>query len=694
MGNIRILKQPCDRSALVLYGSETGNSEDVAYQLSNILERLHFTTRVSEMNFIHINDLLKFSIVLLTVSTTGQGEFPKNAQIFWKSLLRKSLSKDYLNHVLFTTFGLGDSSYAQFNYSARKLHKRLLQLGAIEIFPAGEADDRHPEGIDGTYLTWSHQLREHLLKTLPLPKGLSPISLDVLLSPKHHLEIDHELLLVNSLVQKFQSHEVESIPDSTIKTGTDLKSSDIQSKRIIEVGKSSKPRLETHDHVAYKDLNEAHIGIDYPSGNEHIHLPNGYRASLKSNIRMTPDAHFQDVRELTFTIKNSISYEPGDSIIIYPKNKLDAVERLIDMMDWQTVADIPLKFQPDHPSYHGDEWLITAVPRLYPIPHSTLRQLLINNMDINSIPKRRFFEVIAHYTENSTHRERLLEFANPLFTDEFYDYTTRPRRSILEVLEDFSSVRLPWQHITSIFPVIHGRAYSIASGGIQKDEVTKSSKFTTITILIAVVKYKTILRKIRQGLCSRYLASLEVGTTIEIEIHKSKSFYKLARTDPQFPLILIGPGTGIAPCRSLILERRDFQSNLDGSEKEFHVGNHYLFFGGRNRRADFFYEEDWKKESMKTVVFTAFSRDQREKIYVQDIIAQQNELICNLILKHGAIIYVCGSSGNMPKAVKEAFISALISYHLSSNKAPISRDIALQKLDEMVKTGRYVQETW
>ncbi|POS83671.1 hypothetical protein EPUL_005416, partial [Erysiphe pulchra] len=697
MGNSRIVEQPCNRNALVLYGSETGNSEDVAYQLGNMLERIHFTTRVSEMNFIHTNDLVKFSIVILTVSTTGQGEFPKNAQNFWKSLLKKSLSKDYLNHVLFTTFGLGDSSYAQFNYSARKLHKRLLQLGAIEIFPAGEADDRHPEGIDGTYLSWSHQLREHLLKTLPLPNGLSPIPLDVLLSPKHHLEIDHEILQINSLVQKFHSHGVKIIPENTSNIGTDLESSDIQSKGIIQVGKSSNPILESQDHVSYEDLNEAHMGVDVPLGNEHIHLPNGYRASLKSNIRMTPDSHFQDVRELVFTIKDGISYGPGDSIIIYPKNNPDDVERLIDMMKWQSVADMPLKFQPNHSSYHGDEWLISAVPHLYPILNSTLRQLLINNMDINSIPNRRFFEVIAHYTEDSTHRERLLEFANPLFTDEFYDYTTRPRRSILEVLEDFSSVRLPWQYITSIFPVIRGRAYSIASGGALKEDDTKSSKSTTITILIAVVKYKTILRRIRQGLCTRYLASLKVGTTIEIEIHKSKSFYKLARMDPQLPLILIGPGTGIAPCRSLILERKDLQFNLNGSKKGSDVGNHYLFFGGRNRRADFFYEEDWKRESMKTIVFTAFSRDQREKIYVQDIIAQQNELIGNLILQHGAIIYVCGSSGNMPKAVKEAFISALINCnhnHFVLNKATITREIALQKLDEMVRTGRYVQETW
>ncbi|KAI6247973.1 NADPH-dependent diflavin oxidoreductase 1 [Erysiphe necator] len=696
MDSSSICENQYDRSALVLYGSETGNSEDVAYSLGNMLERLHFTTRISEMNCIEINDLIKYSLVILTVSTTGQGEFPRNARKFWKSLLRKSLPKDCLNGMKFTSFGLGDSSYSQFNYSARKLHKRLLQLGAKELFPAGEADERHPEGNDGTFLSWSHELREHLLILFGLPIGFSPIPLEVLLPPKHYLVIDHELIQKRSLTKNFDLNEDHSNLICSLNIGADTEPSINGFKKSFEAEKSGIQKIKSQDCILDRNLEEANAGAHNSELNKHIHLPNGYRASLKSNVRMTPEDHFQDVRELIFTIEDSIPYEPGDSIIIYPKNNPDAVGRLINIMGWQTIADKPLNFHPDHPSYCGDEWLSIAVPHLHPVSHSTLRQLLINNLDITAIPKRQFFEVIAHYTENPTHKERLLELANPIFTDDFYDYTTRPRRSILEVLEDFSSVQLPWQYATSIFPVIRGRAYSIASAGTQED-VTKSSKFTHVTILIAVVKYKTILRKIRQGLCSQYLASLELGTTIEIEIYRSKSFYNHARIHPQTPLILVCAGTGIAPCRSLILTRKNLQFHFNLLKRDINIGNHHLFFGGRNRKADFFYEDDWKKKIMRTTVYPAFSRDQREKIYVQDTILEESELVRNLILHHGAIIYVCGSSGSMPKAVKEAFISVLLSWNLNSSvlkESPMTRELAQKRIDEMIRTGRYVQETW
>lgn len=115
--------------------------------------------------------LLQYSLVIFVISTTGQGDLPKNAREFWKSLLRKRLAPNCLSQVRFTTFGLGDSSYFQcvplsslcttvlpvvvtdidqyphrYNWAARKLHKRLEQLGAIEFLPRGEADERHEDG--------------------------------------------------------------------------------------------------------------------------------------------------------------------------------------------------------------------------------------------------------------------------------------------------------------------------------------------------------------------------------------------------------------------------------------------------------------------------------------------------------------------------------------------------------------------
>lgn len=462
------------------------------------------------------------------------------------------------------------------------------------------------------------------------------------------------------------------------------------------------PRPETLAHWKCEQSREDHIINDLLTDekilpvNEHIPLPNGYNVTLRANICMTPNDHFQDVRELVFTCNDKISYEPGDSIVIYPKNFSEDVDRLINLMNWKMVADRNLKFKSEHPDYYGDKWLVSAAPHLYPIPHSTLRQLLTHNLDITSIPKRRFFEVIAHYTENAMHKERLLEFANPLLTDELYDYTSRPRRGILEVLEDFPSVQLPWRYITSIIPMIRGRAYSIASGGAERFVSTKSGIVTKVKILVAIVKYRTILRKIRRGLCSRYLESLNEKAKIQVQFQKSQSFFKLARTAPHLPLILVAPGTGIAPCRSLILQRKESNFGAERLAKAIDIGVHYLFYGGRNYRADFFYEQDWIAENMQTIVFPAFSRDQKEKVYVQDMIRREAKLVASLILKQEAIIYVCGSSGRMPKEVRDSFISVLMSRDLDVllPGVPFTKETAAQKLEEMVRAGHYVQETW
>ena len=116
------------RSALILYGSETGNAYDIAEELGSITERLHFQTQVSKLDAVepvgrtwvvskdHQSNgrqlsLSEYSIVIVAISTIGQGNLPVNARQFWKSLLRRKLPPDYLKDVQFTTFGLGDSSY-------------------------------------------------------------------------------------------------------------------------------------------------------------------------------------------------------------------------------------------------------------------------------------------------------------------------------------------------------------------------------------------------------------------------------------------------------------------------------------------------------------------------------------------------------------------------------------------------------
>ncbi|KAI8633431.1 riboflavin synthase domain-like protein [Xylariaceae sp. FL1651] len=719
------------RKMLILYGSETGNSEDAAGDIERMARRLHFQTLLEEMNETELGNLLQYTLVIFVVSTTGQGDLPKNARGFWKSLLRKRLPPNCLRSVNFTTFGLGDSSYFQYNWAARKLHKRLGQLGAVEFVPRGEADERHEDGIDGTFLPWCRTLQTYLEKEYPLPPGLSPIPPDVQLAPKFTIELaeatpamdhvdeampDYDAARAGGASQIGNTDEAGSAAEPQIiatrsKTVAELRAEfdiDNQGRQLDREAAlfshvdDSPHRLTVlkYEHEIEDRMNYYHIGARlsegsakaWPGGIDILDRPNVLRdaptkyslddsaknpdvcppASLlpipdawygvvDDNIRLTPYAHWQDVRHLIIRLfpkeddegnLESLIYEPGDVAVIYPKNFLQDVQALIDLMDWGEVADKPFIHQ-----CKSADILYNTPKNCYPLSNSTLRQLLTHNYDITCIPRRSFFEEIAHYTEDPTHKERLREFANPGLSDEFWDYTSRPRRSILEVLQDFPSVRIPYQHVPSIFPVIRGREYSIASSGLLATDPDAPGD-TLIELVVALVKYKTVLRKTRQGLCSRYIASLNPGTPISVTVQMNRI---PDVNNPRKPLIAIAPGTGIAPIRSLIFERTGRANNAGISE----VGETVLFYGGRSRNADFYFEEEWTDLGIE--VITAFSRDQPHKIYVQDRILENYVRVCELIRK-GASICLCGSSGKMPEAVRLALCDCLVKGELATDR--------------------------
>ncbi|KAI9872526.1 MAG: NAPDH-dependent diflavin reductase [Pleopsidium flavum] len=648
-----------DRTALILYGSETGNAQDVAEELGRTTERLHFLTRVSDLDSVDISLLSHYSVILITISTTGQGDLPTNAQVFWRSLLRKRLSAGYLEDVDFTTFGLGDSSYPKFNWAARKLHKRLCQLGANEIYPRGEADEQHPEGLDASFLPWSTDLRTHLLARYPLPNGQTHIADDVLLQPKWTLEMVSESA-ETALNSDDYGKETGSLADE-------------QPSSCLYQGS----------------------GPPSTSGVVSNTVPAMLTARVTKNSRLTPWTHWQDVRHLTLITSSEVSYAPGDTLTIHPKNFEEDVDHFLSLMGWTSIADKHMYFRPTLSVDGLKGYPPSPIQHSPPGPNLTLRNLLLNHLDITAIPRRSFFSLIAHFTADQMHKERLLEFTNPDYIDELYDYTTRPRRSILEVLQEFESVKIPWQLIGSVLPVLRGRRFSIASGGKHKGSETGGSRFE---LLVAIVKYRTVIKKIREGVCTRYLAALPEGSQINVLLQKGG--LNITKAEAKRPVVMVGPGTGVAPMRSLIWERlawaeqkagqcqKNGYSDANGSLSS--IGENVLFFGCRNREADCFYQAEWEElgEKMGLRVFTAFSRDQKQKVYVQDLLREQAEVVYRLLHNQSGLFYICGSSGRMPQAVRESLIGVF------QRGGRMEREAAEAYLLTMEKEGRYKQETW
>ncbi|KAL8663728.1 MAG: hypothetical protein Q9202_003674 [Teloschistes flavicans] len=640
--------QDHDRIAAVGYGSETGNAQEYAEETGRLLERLHFQVVVSNLDIFEPAYLARFNFVILVVSTTGQGDLPINARLFWKKLLRRKLSPNYLGNVTFTTFGLGDSSYPQFNWAVRKLHKRFLQLGAREICQRGEADEQHEEGQDASWVPWSATLRQCVLDQHPLERGIYPIPENVLLKPKW--------LLSSGLGVETQSADGRPYANGISVSG--------KSSLVLGNGVSE-------------------------SGIRHIHV------TLEENRRVTPPGHWQDVRHLHLSSASSVDYDPGDVLTIYPLNSNEDVENILSSMNWKDDADKPLRFEATD-KLQASEFYQSSPLTTVRQHHGflTLREMLIHRLEIRAIPRRSFFSTIAHFTNDPFQKERLLEFADPKYIDELYDYTTRPRRSILEVLQEFDTVKIPWQWAAHVFPELRGRQFSIASGGPRKQTLAKRTSFE---LLVAIVKYKTVIRRLREGVCTRYIAGLPAGTKMTVALQRGG--LHIQASEAQRPIIMIGPGTGVAPMRSLIWERYHWhQLHLGTSHKGGHdsatdsgaVGETVLFYGCRNKEADFFYHEEWEtlKKQMPLRVFTAFSRDQAAKIYVQDILREQAELVCDLLLSKRGLVYVCGSSGKMPQAVRTALTD------IFEVCGDIGHAAAEQYLQDMEKEGRYKQETW
>ncbi|KAJ3004948.1 UNVERIFIED_CONTAM: NADPH-dependent diflavin oxidoreductase 1, partial [Siphonaria sp. JEL0065] len=165
----------------ILYGSETGTAEECALGLLREGRRRMFNCSVSALDSWERFELAEDSVAVLVfvVSTTGQGDEPRNMKKFWRFLLRKSLDGLMTNRVV-AVFGLGDSSYPKFNYPAKKLNKRLLQLGATAIVPRGDGDDQHYLGVDGAFDPWCEQLWAALDERFPLSRNVDVLPKNVL----------------------------------------------------------------------------------------------------------------------------------------------------------------------------------------------------------------------------------------------------------------------------------------------------------------------------------------------------------------------------------------------------------------------------------------------------------------------------------------------------------------------------------
>jgi sulfite reductase alpha subunit-like flavoprotein len=380
-------------------------------------------------------------------------------------------------------------------------------------------------------LPWFEDLKARLSSEFPLPSGVDAIPDDVLLPPKYPIQLaemdslsDEERWKANCEKHAALSHvdnpksQREERDDEAIRrydTSADAFRGDLLgSKTNTDHGRRNPDKdniLKDHPrkynlHVTGNE-EKLHRAEDLPPP-KLIPYPQSYQAELRINRRVTPETHWQDVRMLKIRVnKSSWSNDelpalfPGDTLTIFPKNFPADVEELISLMGWKAKADMRIIWQYSQTSIdrnlknvkHGG---LRCPRNLYPPQIATMRDLLIHNIDFNAIPNRTFLRDLRRHTADEREKERLLELTSEANSQEFYDYTSRPRRTILEVLRDFPGVKIPLDYALETFPLIRGRAFSIANH--PESHASPEAEHHDIEILAAMVEYKTIIRKPRQ----------------------------------------------------------------------------------------------------------------------------------------------------------------------------------------------------
>lgn len=525
------------------------------------------------------------------------------------------------------------------------LHSRLLQLGATAFCPRGEGNEQHPEGYNAGLRAWTPSLSQALVDQYPLTDGETILAEDAFIEPEWQL--------------------VRSVNDQGECTAPSPASREVPDASLVPT--------------------------------EHTHI-----ATVRGNPRITPPEHDQDVRLLDLIVPGHHHYQPGAVAVVYPKNFPADVQLFIGLMGWEDVADVPLQFGSSRGQGAPNQSSASPLKGVGLESYGTalsLRTLLTNHLDIMSIPRRYFFCSLANFAKDSTQteqyeKERLLELGNPELIDELWDYTTRPRRTILEVMQDFTTIKIPWRYAVSVLPIMRGRQFSIASGGEQKSTLsaTDDTQHTRVELLIAIANPPSPIIKYRKryGVCTRYITTLETGQQLRISIQPG--YLNLKKDHEQSPAILIGPGTGVAPLRSLIYERLAKLARSAAADPSALLARTTLFFGCRRASADHFFADEWQHLAQRygLVTHTAYSREPGQpRTYVQDKIREQGQHVYNAIVNGNGMVFVCGSSGNMPKGVRQALVDILV-----QNGEAVDEAWAEQYLESMEKQGRYKQETW
>ncbi|EKG0020185.1 assimilatory sulfite reductase (NADPH) flavoprotein subunit [Vibrio cholerae] len=365
-----------------------------------------------------------------------------------------------------------------------------------------------------------------------------------------------------------------------------------------------------------------------------------YTASLSTSQKITGRDSGKDVRHIEIDLADSgITYQPGDALGVWYENRPQLVNALLDSVGLSGHEEVQV----------DGETL-------------SLHSALTHHYEITAANP----QLVAQFAELAQ-SEKLTSLAQD--KEALREYATRTQ--VIDVLRE-EKVTLSAIQLLSLLRRLTPRLYSIASSQSEVGE--------EVHLTVGVVEYEYEYEgEQRLGGASSFLAhQLEEGAPVKVFVEHNNNF-KLP-SDDNAPLIMVGPGTGIAPFRSFIQER----------ENRGAAGKNWLLFGDRTFTQDFLYQVEWQKYLKSGVLNrldVAFSRDQHEKVYVQHRLLEQAELVWQW-LQEGAYFYVCGDASRMAKDVHQALITVV------EQQGGLNREQAEEYVSELRKAKRYQRDVY
>ncbi len=374
---------------------------------------------------------------------------------------------------------------------------------------------------------------------------------------------------------------------------------------------------------------------------------NPFPAFITEKRLLNRDGSIKETRHFIVNIEGSgLSYTVGDSLGIYPVNKPSAVEELLTF----------LKFSGEEP---------VSLPKFEET--FLIREALSTKLSLAGPTKKLLVFLLEKVTDEGekTHLESLIATDSK---DAMMEYLAN--REFIDILEEHPSAKITAQELVDQMRRLMPRLYSIASSPLLYPN--------EIHLTIAVVRYETNNRE-RIGVCSTFVSDRVELEKTRFPVFVASSHFGLPK-DGSKDVIMVGPGTGIAPFRAF-LQERDVGKD---------TGRNWLFFGDQHRVTDYLYEEEFEAYSEKGLlnrIDLAFSRDQEQKIYVQDRIRENGAELWDWI-KGGAHFYVCGDAKRMAKDVDVALHQAIEKY------GEMETAEAIDYVKAMKKEKRYQRDVY